>query len=114
MQRLLQHVASVHEVLFSSLQNYQHEGSVVIAIDKASVCPLFVRAIIADRRSMERAVLDGLKKFGMTVQKAVFSVAGTGASRGSIGSDPDNWVAVDTSASLDAVSVYSVLRGQKE
>jgi len=82
---------------------------IVYAFDEASICPLFVRALIAEPEECAKAIITTYKDQGLAID-VVFSVAGTGVSRGSIGSNIENMkVFTKTNAMQDPKAVYESL-----
>ena len=104
---------AVFDAIANRTNKDEEKLTLVVAIDEASACPLFVRAIIADTDAMRSVVVEKLVKVGVDESSIVFSVAGTGASRGSIGSDESKWMVCKTSALMSPSEVFGVLRKAK-
>lgn len=101
-----------------------------VCLDEASKCPVIVRSIISNptlaEEAVRNAICEAIQEFGKENKSAehqdkaalqdasqrlrvLFSVGGTGASCGSVGSMEKNYEHLKTSASLQPEKVYNAL-----
>lgn len=88
---------NIHLANLCKMATVEARLCVVVAIDETSRCPLIVGSIISDVPAAETAVATALGVDEMAIA-VMFSIIGTGAAKGCVGSNLENYETVEPSA----------------